>query len=57
MLRTRLILSGSKTRLEKTLKKRGATTTAASNPVIGAAVAVAANPSATGLVLLDGAVR
>lgn len=36
---------------------KAATTTAASNPVIGAAVAVAANPSATGLVLLDGAVR
>jgi hypothetical protein len=32
MLRTRLILSGSKTRLEKTLKKSGATTSAASQP-------------------------
>ena len=32
MVRMRLILSGSKTRLEKTLKKRGATTSAASQP-------------------------
>lgn len=33
------------------------TTTATSNTLIGAAVAAAANPSATGRVLLDGAVR
>jgi hypothetical protein len=32
MVRMRLILSGSKTRLENTLKKRGATTSAASQP-------------------------
>ena len=31
--------------------------TASGNTLVGAAVAVAANPSATGLVLLDGAVR
>ena len=34
-----------------------ATTSASGNTLIGAAVAVAANPSATGTVLLDGAVR
>ncbi len=33
------------------------TTTASGNTLIGAAAAVAANPSATGLVLLDGAIR
>ncbi|MBR9840213.1 MAG: DUF2190 family protein [Rhodobacteraceae bacterium] len=33
------------------------TTTATSNVLCGAAVEVAANPSATGIVLLDGAVR
>ncbi|NVK57321.1 MAG: DUF2190 family protein [Alteromonadaceae bacterium] len=34
-----------------------ATTTATSNTLIGAAVAAAANPSTTGTVLVDGAVR
>ncbi|WP_041527106.1 DUF2190 family protein [Paracoccus aminophilus] len=33
------------------------TTTGTGNTAIGAAVAVAANPSATGLVLLDGTIR
>lgn len=33
------------------------TTTASGNTLIGAAAAVAANPSATGLVLLDGVIR
>ncbi|WP_146592326.1 DUF2190 family protein [Puniceibacterium confluentis] len=33
------------------------TTTATANTLIGAALAVAANPSATGTVLLDGAIR
>lgn len=33
------------------------TTTAASNKIIGAAAAAAANPSAAGLVLLDGVIR
>ena len=33
------------------------TTTASGNTLVGAAAAAAANPSATGLVLLDGAVR
>ncbi|NEX45189.1 DUF2190 family protein [Pseudotabrizicola algicola] len=33
------------------------TTSASGNTLIGAAAAVAANPSATGLVLLDGAIR
>lgn len=34
-----------------------ATTTASGNTLIGAAMAVAANPSATGDVLVDGAIR
>lgn len=34
-----------------------ATTTASGNTLIGAALAVAANPSATGTVLLDGTIR
>ena len=34
-----------------------ATTTATDNTLIGAAMAVAANPSATGSVLLDGTIR
>ncbi|WP_379028883.1 DUF2190 family protein [Paracoccus simplex] len=33
------------------------TTTASGNTLIGAAVEVAANPSASGIVLLDGAIR
>ena len=33
------------------------TTTASGNKLIGAAVEVAANPSATGIVLLDGVIR
>lgn len=33
------------------------TTTASANTLIGAAAAAAANPSATGLVLLDGSIR
>lgn len=33
------------------------TNTAGANKIIGAAAAVAANPSSTGLVLLDGAIR
>jgi predicted RecA/RadA family phage recombinase len=33
------------------------TTTASGNTLIGAAAAVAANPSSTGLVLLDGTIR
>lgn len=33
------------------------TTTATSNTLVGAAAAAAANPSGTGMVLLDGAVR
>ena len=36
---------------------KNCTTVATSNTIIGAAVVAAANPSATGTVLLDGAVR
>lgn len=47
--------AGAKVYWDDTAKN--VTTTVASNVLIGAAVAAAANPTATGLVLLDGAIR